>query len=571
MASPRITFEVHRAKGSQWVLEDRFTTKEQAIVFGAQLLKNPACEGYRVIRDRIRPDGDHDESEVHVQYQPASQKPLSIAPIDDAPLCEESADLFKSNARSTVTRLLRGYLDQAILTPTELLHNYQELKRLLDKDNLVPSAVARVATLQTGAADGTAGTAKERRDRLYEMINEVAERARKAAALRDLPNPRELGLSGAQERLRRSVPEDDIGYFSMVALSKELVGLRNWFAKLDCLLDLAQGEQPGNGAFDLLDGVVADVVGAPSVLQDLLGEQPSLAHALCCLVDLCRGGFTAKVALPDSPVIRLNQEIAARGLVNTVSVLLDLLCRQLKSAQPLVREGGSITEEAAFNHVLAHLSTPDGIIGGPAVAEALVMRFGRFIEAGGATGRRQSIKGVVGCYQDVKRQIRYLLALASSDMAREHGPEIIEHLNKITLHANATTFFGGGDTVRNNLMEASRLYRQITESPLEPGLRARIADRIDEFLADYILRHRIVERLDNPSDHLRHRAIRLIQLCAPAVVASPKSLDMVRRRVVAHLRQPDFEVKLVDDVTDPAARAEKLRDFFALLTKAGFR
>jgi len=102
-------------------------------------------------------------------------------------------------------------------------------------------------------------------------------------------------------------------------------------------------------------------------------------------------------------------------------------------------------------------------------------------------------------------------------------------------------------------------------------LRRQIADNVDDLLCAYIVNSRVVERMDNPDDILRHRANRLMQLCAPGTLRSRKALEMVRQRIVAHLRQPDFERRYVEDIADPAMQAKLLRDFFRLLGEAGFR
>ena len=80
--------------------------------------------------------------------------PISIVPAAGGP---------------TANRLLGRYLDDVVLTPTELLHHYRELKRLLDMD-LTPAAVDRVATVQAAA---TQSDSRERRDRLQALLDQA--------------------------------------------------------------------------------------------------------------------------------------------------------------------------------------------------------------------------------------------------------------------------------------------------------------------------------------------------------------------------------------------------------------
>src|SRR5258708_37730427 len=81
-------------------------------------------------------------------------------------------------------RVLRQYIDKMVLTPTEIMHSHRELKRLLDFEALVPSAVSRVASLQ--AKESGEEPAKRNRA-LFDMINELHDQARLAAERPNLP------------------------------------------------------------------------------------------------------------------------------------------------------------------------------------------------------------------------------------------------------------------------------------------------------------------------------------------------------------------------------------------------
>ncbi|MGL1194760.1 hypothetical protein ACSTLL_23480, partial [Vibrio parahaemolyticus] len=90
--------------------------------------------------------------------------------------------------------------------------------------------------------------------------------------------------------------------------------------------------------------------------------------------------------------------------------------------------------------------------------------------------------------------------------------------------------------VRSNLIHLSGLYDLVvTADNLPEPLRSRLTDGIDSMLVAYIDRYRIIEKLDDAGDSLRHRAIRLMQLCAPGILTSPRALALVRQRVIGHL------------------------------------
>lgn len=563
------SYEVQVYKGDHWVLESCFESEADARSFGKRILAGGKIEGIRIVRDWARPDGRHVETEIHQEFRSTSTA-ITIAPIDEAPeICTTAGQVFAVEGRMVMNRLLRNYVERTVVTPTELLHNYTELKRLIDKDNLFATAVGRVAALQ---AERNGMDSRGRRDELYGILNGVTDRARLASARKDLPEISATGFVPAFQKLtdREKSPEDR-DFLARVVLSRELVQMRNWLAKLDFLGELVRQDGGLTDApLALVDGVIADVLGAPSVAQELLGLQGSLAEALCNLIDLSRGRLDVVNRAEDDRAVHLNELLAFHDLTETRHVVLDLVRRQLKSTQPLYRADPKL-EHDAFREVQKRVSTPEGILGGPAMAEALVQRYLRFLEGGGATGRRKAMEEVSGLYPDAKDRVRFLMALSQSDLGRQHGEDVTRLLEQATGNPQEfARFVDRGQPIKTNLERFTHFYRQVSDSAMPEPLRSRLADNIDNLLCSYIVESKVVERLDNPDDLMRHRANRLMQLCAPGILQSNKALGIVRERVIGHLRQPRFEQLYVADLTDPVLQQSALREFYRLLGQAGF-
>ncbi|WP_448190505.1 hypothetical protein [Azospirillum sp. sgz301742] len=563
------SYEVQLYQQDHWVIDCRFDAEAEARAYGKKIISAGKIEGFRIVRDWKRPDGRHVETQICEEFRAVSNA-ITISPLDEAPaVCRKAEQTYAVESRMAMNRLLRGYVERMVVTPTEIMHNYQELKRLLDKDNIVPAAVGRVAALQ---AESSGQDSRSRRDELYGFVNEVTEKARRASAREDLPQISDSGFRPAFEALGAKETPEDRDFYARVVLSRDLVQMRNWLAKLDFLSELVR-EDGGltDEPLTLIDGVMADVLGAPSVAQELLGTQRNLAEALCNLIDLSRGRLDATHRGEEDRALHLSELLAFNALDATRLVIVDLVRRQLKSAQPLYRNDPA-AERDAFDMVLGRVLSPEGVIGGGGMAEALIQRYMRFLEAGGATGRRQAINDVLARLADAKDRVRFLLALSDSDLGRQHAEDIAGILQQLTGDpAAAARFVDRAQPIKVNLEQLTKLFAQIVESTAPEPLRTRIGDNVDDLLCAYIVNSRVVERLDNPADILRHRANRLIQLCAPGTLRSRKALDMVRQHVVNHLRQPNFERRYVEDIVDPAMQAKLLRDFFKLLGDAGFR
>ncbi|NYZ14795.1 hypothetical protein HL658_19790 [Azospirillum sp. RWY-5-1] len=563
-----LQFEVQVYKTDHWVLSAVFPTEDEARRHGSSLLSAARAEGIRVVKDWTRIDGRHVETEIHTEFR-AATKAMTVAPVDEAPqVCTALPDYYAADSRMMMTRILRNYTERLVVTPTEILHNHGELKRLLDKDNLVPLAVGRIAALQAEKA-GMDG--RTRRDEIYDAVNRMTERARLAGQRNDLPEIGAAGFAEAIERLSGEEPEER-AFLGKVVLSRDLVQMRNWFAKLDFLGELVQQDGGAGGEpLALLDGAMADVMVAPSVAQELLGMQSGLGEALCNLIDLSRGRLDPGDRGEDDRALRVSELLAFHDLEETRGAVLDLVRRQLKGTAPLQRRDPS-AERDAFDIVLARTATPQGVVGGGSMAEALVQRYMRFLEAGGATGRRQAIVEVTGRIEDGKDRVRFLIALTQSEIGRQHRQDIAAQLAELTTGPGALArFVKAGHPIKENLEALTALYGEVSASPLPEPMRNDVSDAIDGLLVTYIVGTKVVERLDNPTDLLRHRANRLMQLCSPGTLQSRKALAIVRQRVVNHLRQPNFEHAYVADIADPILQQKALRDFYKLLGQAGFR
>ncbi|WP_207480405.1 hypothetical protein [Arenibaculum pallidiluteum] len=561
----RPTFEVQVFKRDHWVIETRCTSEEEARKIARLVLAERRSDGVRVVREWPREDGTVVERELFTEFRDAADR-ITLGPIDDPPRpCETIDEFYGVDARLTVSRLFKGYIEHLVVTPTEMLHNHAELRRLADKDDLLPSAVSRVAALQAGQES------RARRDEIHRIIDTMSERARKAAGERNLPLVSRHGWARTVQAAAELGAPEDRDFLALVALSTESTRVRSWPGKVEFFADILDREPELDGhPLALLDGALADTLGVNPVVQELLGSQPSLARALGSLADLGQGRLEAPPTGAGAATMRMNALFASRAMPASRHVMLDWMRRQLKGSAPLVRNDPQ-GERTAFRHLLERLLTDSGLLGGSGMAEALTLRYMRFLEQGGATGKRLAIDGVVASCADARQAALYLMALAGSEFGRDQAEHLEGVLTGLVSNpASHGRFTSTGATIKLNLERLTALYETAAGSPLEPQTRRRVADGIDAMIASYIVNQRVVERLDNPGDPLRHRAIRLMQMCTPGVLTSQRALTIVRERVIGHLRQPNFEQKFVADIADPAVRERALRDFFTLLSRAGF-
>jgi hypothetical protein len=565
MVSSRENFEVQVNKGGRWATETVVPKEVEARALAKKFLADKKCEGARIVRNWMRSDGTMDETEIFAQTRSVNDDgPVRIAQIDEVPeKCETPEEFMGTAGRSTVNRIFRSYLDKAILTPTELMHNYKELKRLQEKDTLVPSAVDRVSLLQTKDTDQDS---KSRSQEIFKSIDNISARAKRVENVQ-LPK---LGgrLSDAIGEIRGQAGGEDVDYLAMVLLSRDLINARSWVGKLEFLCKLAV-EDSDPHAVELLDGVIADVLGS-AVVQEILGWQPGLGAAICRMFDLADGKFPTEKSEAGESAVILNRLFGEAKLPISRACLLDRAHRQIKSPNPLYRsqEGKELEE---LKKLVDRAMTPTGFISGPETAEALTIRYSRQIEQGGAPGRKATVNGLFRMLPDRAQGLIYVCNLAMTPWGSEAIADIAELVDYCLSARHLGDFCLRALPPKDKMLRATLAHKTAAATTaLPPAVREKICGFIDTMLEAYLVTEQIVEKLDHQDSHLRDRAVRLVQFCAAGVLPEGKAMNRARQRILALLRQPNFDAHFIDGFTDPVRAQKALRDFHLLLVKAGF-
>lgn len=567
MSGGRASFEVQVQSDERWTIEDVRPTEAEARTLAMALIAKKRHSAVRVVKFWRRSDGLTTETVILHESVSIGETKVTPGPIEDAPHCKKVRDYYRLESRETIGRLFRKYLEKVILTPTELIHSSKALKRVQEVDTLFPPAIDRVATLQAKEAQIDART---RRDEVYKAVTQMTVRARKTEDTPNLPSLRHNDFARLVNEANTLAPPEDGEYFALVALSRDLMEHNSWLAKLDRLAKLTMPDLPAS-SLALLDGVYADLFGVPTALQEILGPRDNLAEAVIAIADLCDGKLAT--AAPDlAEAMRLINQLVAEGrLAETRKSLLDRLRRQLAGGQPLARnEPGQ--ESDALRKVAARLFTAEGLMGGPAMAAALTRRAVLLQEAGGKTGQRKAVETMTGLLPDSLTRIVYLSALSASDFAAEIADTITECVTrevKVGIDRLVSPRLSPTDKMRH----VTRLHDEIGRAGMwAADLRRSLQSHLDGQLVGFLETRGIIEKLDDPNARLRDRAIRLLEFSAAGLLPTGGEAHRIARdRIVAILRQPNFERHIIEGITSPAEAETVLRHLHGLLARGGFR
>ena len=379
-----IRYEILTLAEKRWVIDGIATDEQQAIASAEALLKTDKFDAVKVVRERSMSDGFSTVKPVFEQARDnkPKQKEITLSTTPDGEAwCETLQDFYGNDSRRAIGQILRAFLDKMAITPTELLHDFGYIKKLDAAGSLIGAAVFKIASLQ---ANMRGADQKERSKLLQGFVAQATTRARDAQATRGMPDLGPAGLPGLVAEVARKIPNPaDRDFAIKRALTRALSSLNGFGTKLDRVLTLYVDELD-DPAEALLDGLLADILGSATVIQDLLGRQPNLGGALLTLANLATGRHEGAIAgsLPALPV--LNKLLIEKGLPACRAVLLERLRRELLSDKPLCRDQG-FAQTTLFNTVIDRLKDDrGGFIGGSPMVQAIATRSRRLKIVGGA-------------------------------------------------------------------------------------------------------------------------------------------------------------------------------------------
>ncbi|MDO8608323.1 MAG: hypothetical protein Q7R40_17450 [Phaeospirillum sp.] len=558
MSTPKTSFEVQVLEDKHWVIAEMAGDEDKAKAFAENLLQTGNHAAVRVVKDYQRIDGTHTET-VLLEKQAASKGPgdPTLASITEAPLCAALEDFYGQPSRTTIGRLLRKYLDEALISPTELLHDAKEMKRFGDKGNLLFGAIDKVSALQAKAAGDENG--KARKDFLDKSWEQLLARAKEFTTKKP-KTPQTfaeaVGAAGGDAFTLRAL------------LSMALLEKRSWFGKLDMLI--AWAAEPA-AQMPVIDGIISDLMVPAQVIQDLLGFQSNLSSALCQIVTLTEGKAEAAKFAPQT-FVELNKLFAEGRLPQTREVLLARVVREVGGVNPLSRNDPA-QEYEMFHKMLHRLVDRDAVTGGPPLAESLLQRGSRVLNAGGATvSAPQALQLLLGTLADGCVRLQFLLTLCASSLGKSMGEVLTEVLdNHVRRSAHIDQWVAVRLSPPARMAALTAANKALRSCPvLADEFKKSLAELIDDVMVRYLTEEGVIEKIDKPDDPLAARAVRLVKFCGAGVLIEGKSLNMAKARVIEHLRQKQFEEKFVASCPDPSQGDKSLREFHKLLVECGF-
>ena len=567
-------FEILTLHDTTWQIDATVTKKAEAEEVANQMLSEPGVTGVRIVLDNVliakSIDQLEDEDIIFEKLKEAGQEKIFINDIDEAPDCSVAQDLLLTPSRKAINRLFRRYLDKNNITAIEALHNSKELKRVMDADALVPSAIAKVSKLQ---ADPELGNANERRDTLFEFVQAITEDARKAEE-KPLPKIDSTNFDQSVATIDGISQGDDFEHLLNAAITKQLIDIRDWWGKLVQSIELGEAAQDSRG-LAAIDRFIADILMNNSVIQDLLGDQTDLGSAIIKMLDLSSGSLELgniedmQSGSIEETKAKLNQLLGSSALLESSQILTERVSQQIGGSAALSKTGEE-GERERFDAILDRLVISDGVKGGGELAQAILERQTRIINKGGLTGLKEAVTTLVSRLSSPARKIAFLLSLGESKKGIEQlGEYIAAQIDHLFLEPTSLNSMVITNLPPNQKMQqVTASFHQIEKSDLEADKKQQIMTKLDDLLFTYIEESKIIEKIDNAQRPMHLRALMLVGMCQEEMLPKGRASEIPRNIIAAHIKDPDFNNQLVAQVENADEKDKVINRFQAQLKRA---
>ena len=466
------TYEVFILEDERWLVDSHHETRSAAVERAEELIADKRFEGVRVVAESLRTGEEEIVLEEMIEL---GDKPVKIVPIEEAPVCDKTADYYKFPARQAAGRLLRELLEQKGITALELAFDYGMLRALERDDKLFPAAISRIGTIH---ARKTGGKPAERNDILYAAFNEIRETARAtgedAARLGFLEN---LELKG----LVSKAPKGDVRHMYVLGgLALALQKRGDWSDKLALLMEL--GEKASDDLVEeFLDQVAAEILESPAAVTDLFGGAADATSGMRDMVHLTQG--RCKTKNTRSCIEAFNTFMATRPMPRTKGVLLARVAKTLGGIRPLTREGTQADQDA-LRGLIRELTGHAGLAGGPEMAGAIVGRARIAFADPDDLSAEEAISQVLALLPYRAVRLGFLLDMIGSPLGQKNEQAVLNVMARLVQQLTSLSSLVPADMPRDEVADVmAALKDKLASDALPEKWRALFTDTLDRLVS----------------------------------------------------------------------------------------
>jgi|GEM_PF-2927730 len=487
---------------------------------------------------------------------------LKGAEVAEAGHCKEVEECYRPAARRLVGRVSRQFLDQANLTPSELLANPVYQQRFMDSGQHLQRAVQVLSGAQSRAFNLDL---HKRMRALFQLGDGILEATKAVSEKVDDINISPGGLAASLNSAASRVDGAKRDMATCAVMTNYLADAESWDEKLDRLLTLAESE-PQGPLVAFIDGFVADIIDSSAAMKTLLGESANvLRDRLVELIALYHGTYPPEhVEVAPDLAIRLNALLAQHPMEISRVAIIEQVLRAMEMGAPVTRSAG-LDELMALCELYELMKTEDDILGGRDMAEAIHKRMSRQVE-------HDNLAMLLQDKETVTEKIGALMQLHGRVLGTANARQIAEYVKfQFERRTFAAELMQEGEGTSGKLKVVARLWMYLRKSDMNDSLKERLMVQLEEIQMNYIKEQKIFAKISSQCKTTSETVMRLLELCRSGLFTGGKNLLYVHSLIKHQIGQSDFMKSYLAGVTDAETRTKKLAILRKRLNEAGIR
>ncbi len=561
--SKEVHYEYYLKKGphADWELVDIF--QDRNLATNEAKLARLQSEYYSV---RVTKETHDTESGGYLSVHTLEEGPETYGKTRDAKNkahlpCSKAEDLYTTDARKTITRVLSDFLTRENICANELIHRADLVEKLEASGTDMQHAIQKYAIAYAGEKNQPV-------QELMRMLNEMTSAATKKLYVDARQNifP-QLSSKNIASEVSHIVNSPQADYLFAGGITQSLRDKPTWAEKLSTLLSFAKAleKTPHKGFFfAALDDFIADIFEMPTGLADLFGEHENLGHYLLFATDVYNGKANTH-DFASAELKALSQYFQAKAFPHARDTLMKHILAELRSVKRLQPQ--SIQEDVSLgNALLTNILASEGINeNADAVETAFLERSKRLLVA-------DVIEPYLKETASPDAQIKKILQLEENIIGAENKQKLADYLLPIVRSHKCEKFYLNSEgPILKRLSALTALQTRILNAGFNTAEQRELASAIDNMAVTLEDRAKLLISIDKKTTDLMEKTLLLLRICSNNVLTQGECLTKAQRQVVRYMRCPAFKEAAQKGAEDGDPQVDEIKELLNTMDLSAVR
>ena len=461
-------------------------------------------------------------------------------------VCRTAEDFFQAGARGLIGNLCRGFLDQMVLTPTEVIFSARNHTRIDGAGTLLRDVIERVSKMQAGPS-GMPWQARQRE--LQGAIDLLVLKVRELEQAEPLIPLKEGMVRATLAQIRATSSPQLLPYRVYRSLTDYLSGSRIWIAKLEKLVALAR-ELDGTSDVGFVDELLAECISSEVAQEAMFGRSVAIEVRVDDLAELHRGEYPDRRQITPPPTTEAINTLLRRHPMPSLRAAIETAILQHLASRNPINSPELMIEMKATYGLLHRLKQGDKVLGGRRAVDFIDKRMARLLSS-------EAIADYLRGANSVADRLIVLFDLYAVTFGAANR-KVVEA--SIERYMNDVDFdrrlLQGEGSPAHKLKLAANLYRAVATSSLTLPVKQALALKLAQIQASFIQQSKLFAIIDRQNASTARKAQQVITLCLEGHFIPGENLNRARALVRHFLNRPDFVDRYLEEAATPEAREE---------------